>query len=143
MCIRDSLHEEVEAENPLVLQVVGVEELLHVLWRQSVPKGREGGGELGKGDCAGVVDVEAVEEGAPGGEEGPEGAVSARRGISEVCVRSGWKEKKFTRTRRSQSCQSDQSRTCYRLSATSTPSKTAYLFSHRIIILTVCGSNTV
>jgi len=82
------LHEEVEAEYALVFEVVGVEELLHVGRRKAVAEGCESGGEFGKGDCARVVDVEAVEEGAPGGEEGPE-----RAGwVSELMWEHGWDE---------------------------------------------------
>jgi len=80
------LHEEVETEHALVLEVVGVEELLNVGWGEAIAEGCEGGGEFGEGDCARVVDVEAVEEGAPGGEEGPEGA----GWVSEVMWERGW-----------------------------------------------------
>ena len=39
---------------------------------EAVPEGDEGGAELGLADAAGVVLVEAFEEGAPGGQEAPE-----------------------------------------------------------------------
>lgn len=45
------------------------------LLAEPVPKGDERFVELGKGNAAAVVGVEAIEEAAPGGEETPEAAV--------------------------------------------------------------------
>ena len=68
------LHEQVETHDALVPLVVGPEEEFDEARGEAVAEGDEGVGELLKGDVAGAVDVEAVEEGAPGGEEGPEAA---------------------------------------------------------------------
>lgn len=69
-----ALHEQVEAHDSLVALVVRPEEQLHELGAQAVAEGDEGVGELLQGDVAAAVDVEAIEEGPPRGEEGPEAA---------------------------------------------------------------------
>lgn len=68
------LDEEVEAQLALVALVVGLEEQLDEAVREAVAEGDEGVGELVALDVAGAVRVEAVEEGAPAGEERPEAA---------------------------------------------------------------------
>lgn len=68
------LDEEVKAHDALAALVVGAEEQLDELRAEAVAEGDEGVGELGQGDVAAAVDVEAVKEGAPRGEEGPEAA---------------------------------------------------------------------
>lgn len=68
------LDEEVEAHNALVALVVGMEEQLDKLGAEAVAEGDEGVVELGEGDVAAAVGVEAVKQGAPRGQEGPEAA---------------------------------------------------------------------
>lgn len=68
------LDEEVEAQLALVALVVGLEEQLDEAVREAVAEGDEGVGELVALNVAGAVRVEAVEEGAPAGEERPEAA---------------------------------------------------------------------
>lgn len=69
-----ALDEEIEAHDALLALVVGAEEQLDELGAEAVAEGDEGVAELGEGDVAAAVDVEAVEEGTPGGEERPEAA---------------------------------------------------------------------
>lgn len=68
------LDEEVEAEDALVALVVGLEEQLDEALREAVAEGDEGVVELVEGDVAALVGVEAVEQGAPRGQEGPQPA---------------------------------------------------------------------
>lgn len=70
-----ALHEEVEAHAAGTALVVGTVEQMDEVGAEPVAKGDEGVGVFGKGDVAAGVRVEAVEEAAPGGEEGPETAV--------------------------------------------------------------------
>lgn len=69
-----SLHKQVKAHDALPPLIIRPEQQLHEPGREAVPEGDEGVCELLERDVAGAVDVEAVEEGAPGGEEGPEAA---------------------------------------------------------------------
>ena len=69
-----ALDEEVEAHDTLLTLVVRAEQQLDELGAEAVAEGDQSVAELGEGDVAAPVDVEAVEEGAPGGEEGPETA---------------------------------------------------------------------
>ena len=133
------LHEEVETEHALVLEVVGVEELLNVGWGEAIAEGCEGGGEFGEGDCARVVDVEAVEEGAPGGEEGPEGT----GWVSTVMWERGWDRGEVYQNS-SKSIVPEWSKSNMLRVVRNENFKSGGMSSrYRIIILTVCGSNTV
>lgn len=55
------LDKEVEAHDALVALVVGAEDELDKLRGEAVAEGDEGVCELGEGDVAGAVDIEAVE----------------------------------------------------------------------------------
>lgn len=68
------LDEQVEAQLALVALVVGLEQQLDEAVRQTIAEGDEGVGELVALDVARVVRVEAVEQGAPAGEERPQPA---------------------------------------------------------------------
>ena len=69
-----ALHEQIEAHPPLPALVVGRVQHVDKGRGEPVAEGDERVGELVKGDVAAAVGVEAVEEGAPGGEETPEAA---------------------------------------------------------------------
>lgn len=68
------LDEEVEAEDALVALVVGLEQQLDEALREAVAEGDEGVVELVELDVARAVGVEAVKQGPPRGQEGPEPA---------------------------------------------------------------------
>ena len=70
-----ALHEKVEAHAIRAAAVVDAVHHGDEAGREAVAEGDEGLGVLVVGDGAASVFVEAVEEGAPGGEEGPEAAV--------------------------------------------------------------------
>jgi hypothetical protein len=69
-----SLDEQIKAHDALAALIVGAEDELHETGGETVAEGDEGVAELVEGDVSGAIGVEAVEEGAPGGEEGPEAA---------------------------------------------------------------------
>lgn len=69
-----SLHKQVKAHDALVALVVGAEDELDKLRGEAVAERNQGVGELGEGNVAGAIDVEAVKERAPGGEERPQAA---------------------------------------------------------------------
>jgi hypothetical protein len=68
------LHEQIEAHDALVPLVVRPEQQVDEPVAEAVPKRHERVAELVEADVAAVVGVEAVEEGAPRGQEGPEPA---------------------------------------------------------------------
>lgn len=72
-----ALHEEIETHPVVALFLVGAVEQGDEGGGEAVAKGDEGVGVFFVGDVARAVFVEAVEEGAPGGEEAPEAAVGA------------------------------------------------------------------
>jgi len=70
-----ALHEQIETHRALAALVVGAEQQRDEGGGERVAESDEGVAELLHGNGAAAVGVEAVEEGAPGGEEGPEVAV--------------------------------------------------------------------
>lgn len=68
------LNKQIKAHDTLVALVVRAEQQLNKLRAEAVAEGDEGVGELGQGDAAAAVNVEAVEESAPRGEKRPEAA---------------------------------------------------------------------
>lgn len=68
------LHKEVKAHDALVALIVGAEEKLDKRRGEAVAERDEGVCEFGEGNVAGAIDVEAIKECAPRGEEGPEAA---------------------------------------------------------------------
>lgn len=66
-----ALHEEIEAHPALATLIVARVEQVDESLGEPVAKGHEGVGVFGEGDRTGSIFVEAVKEGAPGGEEGP------------------------------------------------------------------------
>ena len=72
-----ALHEQIEAHLALPALVVGRVEHVDKRGGEAVAEAHERVGEFVKGDVAGAVGVEAVEEGAPGGEEAPEAATDS------------------------------------------------------------------
>lgn len=75
-----ALHEQIEAHPPLPALVVGRVQHVDKGKGEAVAEGDERVGEFVKGDVAAAVGVEAVEEGAPGGEETPEAATTITLG---------------------------------------------------------------
>jgi len=74
------LHEQIETQRPPAPSVVRREQQPHVFRRETVAEGHQGVREFREADVARAVDVEAVEEFAPFGEEAPEAAVVAKNG---------------------------------------------------------------
>jgi hypothetical protein len=77
------LHEQVETQRVAPAPVVRLVQQRDEALREPVPEGDERFVELGVGDCAAVVGVEAVEEAAPRGEEAPQAAVVVASDNSE------------------------------------------------------------
>ncbi|KFZ08968.1 hypothetical protein V502_09018, partial [Pseudogymnoascus sp. VKM F-4520 (FW-2644)] len=68
------LHKQIEAQTPLPPLIKRPKQKPHKPLTKPIPKRHQRGAELVKTDVARAIGVEAVEEGAPGGEEGPEAA---------------------------------------------------------------------
>lgn len=68
------LNKQVKAHDAFAALIVRAEQQLDKLRAESVTERNEGIGEFRQRDVAAAVDVEAVEESAPRGEEGPEAA---------------------------------------------------------------------
>lgn len=70
-----ALNKHVEAHTLVPALVVDPVHHAHKVWAEVVSKGDQRLAELVVGYAAGAIDIEAPEERAPGGEEGPEAAV--------------------------------------------------------------------
>ncbi|KFZ19097.1 hypothetical protein V501_00837, partial [Pseudogymnoascus sp. VKM F-4519 (FW-2642)] len=68
------LDKQIKAQTPLPPLIKRPEQESHEPLTQPIPKRHQRVPELIQADVAGAIGVEAVEEGAPGGEEGPEAA---------------------------------------------------------------------
>ena len=69
-----SLHEQIKTQAPLPPLIKRPEQEPYKAVAQPVPERHQRGAELIEADVSRAIGVEAVEEGAPGGEEGPEAA---------------------------------------------------------------------
>jgi hypothetical protein len=68
------LNKQIKAQAPLPPLIKRPKQEPHKPLTEPIPEGHERVSELIQADVAGAVGVEAVEEGAPGGKEGPEAA---------------------------------------------------------------------
>ena len=68
------LHKQIKAQAPLPSLIKRPKQKTHKPLTKPIPKRHQRGAELVQADVARAIGVEAVEEGAPGGEEGPEAA---------------------------------------------------------------------